>query len=298
MTNYYKYLPVSQQDENWGLHVLNTGCTRINPDQEYPAQTHPGHHYFSWQKGRVLQEYQLVYITRGAGCFESTHCSVTTIQEGTIFLLFPGEWHRFKPDTKTGWDEYWVGFEGKIPENLLQKDFFPIEEPALRTGLHENILQLFKQIIEVTRHEKAGYQPLVSGAVLYLLGIIFSLVKQQSLPADDAVGAIMSKARMLLRSSDYKNVSIETVADELGVSYSWFRKTFKAYTGMAPGQYLLQLRIEQAKQLLTDLSKSVKQIASDLNFESAFYFSALFKRKIGLSPEQYRKKLNQNKFSN
>ncbi|HZX73643.1 MAG TPA: helix-turn-helix transcriptional regulator, partial [Cyclobacteriaceae bacterium] len=63
---------------------------------------------------------------------------------------------------------------------------------------------------------------------------------------------------------------------------------FKTYTGISPGQYLLQLKIERAKMLLADPTKSIKTISYELNFESMFYFSKLFKEKTGLSPENYR----------
>ncbi len=291
MTNYYKYLPFSQQDEDWGLHVLNAGCTRIEKGQEYPAHTHPGHHYFNWQKGRVLREFQLIYIAKGGGFFESLHCKKTTITEGSVFILFPGEWHRFRPDPAIGWDEYWVGFNGNIATSLLKNSFFPLDEPIKQVGLRESILLLFAEILETTRHEKAGYQPLISGAVLHLLGTIYSLIRQQKLPSDDVTETIIGKARALLRSGEYNKLSFEKLANELGVSYSWFRKTFKAYTGMAPGQYLQQLRLEQAKIMLTNTIKPLKQIADDLNFESAFYFSSLFKKKMGVSPEQYRRQI-------
>src|SRR5262245_30587507 len=114
MVNYYKYLPVSEEDENWGLSVLNTGCTRIKPGTAYPNSTHPAHHYFNWVKGRVLQEYQVIYITKGSGQFDSKSAGTVTVQEGSVIFLFPGERHRYKPDAKTGWDEYWVGFNGPI----------------------------------------------------------------------------------------------------------------------------------------------------------------------------------------
>ena len=289
MTNYYKYLPLSQQDEDWGLHVLNTGYNRIAANQEYPSPTHPGHHYFNWKQGRVLQEYQLVYITNGNGYFESTHCSQKKIQAGTVFILFPGEWHRFKPQPSTGWDEYWVGFDGSILKKLFGKKFFPLTGAILDIGLHDNILTLFNDIIKASEAEKAGYQPYISGAVLHLLGQVYMLAKQQSIPLDDQAEAIVNKAKILLRNGIDCKLSISEVAKELKVSYSWFRKTFKTYTGIAPGQYLQQLRVEQAKLLLRDRSVSVKSIAYDLNFASAFHFSALFKAKTGLSPAQYQK---------
>ena len=81
MKNYYKYLPVSQEDENWGLHVLNAGYNRIPAAQLYPPQDHPSHHYFNWEKGRTFDEYQLIYISNGEGLFESACCGLQTISE-------------------------------------------------------------------------------------------------------------------------------------------------------------------------------------------------------------------------
>src|SRR5688572_10682324 len=143
MINYYKYLPVSEEDEKWGLSVLNTGCTRIGPGTVYPYATHPAHHYFNWSKPRVLQEYQVIYITKGTGIFNSKTAGNQSVQEGSIILLFPGERHRYKPDEKTGWDEYWVGFNGPIVHNLLSKKFFTPAQPILHIGYHEQLLNLF-----------------------------------------------------------------------------------------------------------------------------------------------------------
>jgi hypothetical protein len=94
--------------------------------------------------------------------------------------LFPGEWHRFKPNQKTGWDEFWVGFKGDIIENLATHQFLSKENAVLDIGLHEIIIRLFTDIIEKTKEERTGYQPLVSGIVMHLLGEIHSLTKQQT----------------------------------------------------------------------------------------------------------------------
>jgi AraC-like DNA-binding protein len=291
MLNYHKYLPTSPEDESWGMHILNAGCNRIGKNIAYPAVDHPAHHYFNWSKGRVLDEYQLIYISRGQGFFESLKCGAQEVREGTVLLLFPDEWHRFKPDKKTGWDEFWVGFKGKIIENLAAQQFLSKENPILDIGLHESIIQLFTDIIEKTKEERTGYQPLVSGIVMHLLGEIYSLTKQQSFTPEDNTAAIITKAAIILRTNIDNNIMMEKVAEELNVSYAWFRKAFKNYTGIAPHQYMLQLRIENARMLLSDPSHSIKEIAAQLNFESAFYFSRLFKEKMGVGPEQYRKNL-------
>ena len=290
MHNYYQYLPLSDEDEKWGLSVLNTGCTSIQANQHYPYEGHPAHHYFTWNDGRILNEYQLIYIARGEGIFESSGFSKKKVSEGSVIILFPGEWHRFKPKASTGWDEYWVGFRGDVIDNLIKKQFFHPEEPVLNVGLKEEILILFTDIIEHTKSEKTGYQPLISGAVLYLLGSIHSFVKQKKFENENTVEITVNKARFLLRTKIDEDVTMSLIAEQLQVSYAWFRKMFKLYTGIAPQQYLIQLKIEKAKMLLRNPFKSVKEVAYDLNFDSPFYFSKLFKEKVGLSPDQYKRK--------
>jgi AraC-like DNA-binding protein len=127
---------------------------------------------------------------------------------------------------------------------------------------------------------------------MYLLGEIHSLTKQQRFHGEDMTESIINQARIIFRTNIEQDIAMEKIAEELNVSYAWFRKAFKTYTGIAPHQYLLQLKIEKAKMLLLDQSKTIKEIAFDLNFESAFYFSKLFKGKIGISPKLYRKNIN------
>lgn len=295
MINYYKYLPLSEEDEKWGLSILNAGCTRIGSDESYPYNHHPEHHYFNWDSGRVLNEYQIIYIIRGNGYFESKSIQHTIVKEGSLIVLFPGEWHRFKPDEKVGWDEYWVGFKGEIIENLVKNIFFNCKDALIHIGIKEQILNLIIEIIENTKEEKAGYQPLVSGALLHLLGYIHSILRQQQFTEENHIGIIINKARTLLRQRIDEEVVMEDIAKELNVSYSWLRKIFKSYTGIALGQYLIQLKIEKAKILLSNPSKTIKEIAYDLRFESCFYFSRLFKEKTGFSPEKFRNSIDPTK---
>lgn len=292
MINFYKYLPLSDEDEKWGLSILNSGCTRIAAHESYPYNQHPEHHYFNWNSGRVLNEYQLIYITRGKGYFESQSMQLTVVEEGSLILLFPGEWHRFKPDEKVGWDEYWVGFKGEIAENLARNKFINCKDALIYIGIKEEILGLITQIIENIKEEKAGYQALVSGTLLHLLGYIHAMLKQQLFTKENHVEIIINKARILLRERIDEEVVMEDIAKELNVSYSWLRKMFKSYTGIALGQYLIQLKIERAKILLSNPAKTIKEIAYDLQFVSCFYFSRLFKEKTGLSPEKFRNSID------
>ncbi len=289
MENYYKYLPLSVRDQAWGLSVLNAGCTRILPNQPYPFSSHPSHHNFTWTNGRVLQEYQLIYITKGEGLFESAAAGSLAVTAGTVLLLFPGEKHRYKPRPETGWDEYWVGFRGSMVDQLSAQGFLRPEKAWLAVGFDEYLLGIFLEIIEQSKKEKAGYQPLMAGAVMHLLGRLQAVQQQQYFAGKD-VEVIVNKAKLLFKANLHQPVGVEEVARELGVGYSRFRKLFKTYTGIAPNQYHIQLKIQRAKELLLIPEKSVKEIAYELQFESNFFFSKQFKDKTGLTPAEYRRK--------
>jgi DNA-binding IclR family transcriptional regulator len=83
---------------------------------------------------------------------------------------------------------------------------------------------------------------------------------------------------------------IEGVADELHVSYSWFRKAFKKETGLSPKGYFLRLKLDRAKKLLSEGDETISETAERLGFESANYFSVFFKSRTGLTPSQFQKK--------
>ncbi len=289
MINFYKYLPVSKEDESWGLTVLNTGCTHIEATKVYPFSNHPAHHHFNWNSWRILHEYQVIYITRGKGVFESESTNQIDVKAGTVIILFPHERHRYKPDPETGWDEYWVGVKGGIIDNLVTSRYLRPENPVLYIGFDEAILDVYNCIIEKTKQEKPGYQPLVSGAVLHLLGACHAAIKQNMIENKEEQ-TIINRAMVLFRSNINNDYSAEQAAQDLCVGYSWFRKLFKNYTGLSPGQYYLQLRIEKAKDLLRNTDVSIKEISIDLNIASEFYFSKLFKEKTGYRPTEYRKR--------
>lgn len=63
---------------------------------------------------------------------------------------------------------------------------------------------------------------------------------------------------------------------------------FKKYTGIAPHQYHIDLKIMRAKELILTTDKSLKEISYELKFQSIHYFSRLFKKKLGIPPSELR----------
>ena len=82
--------------------------------------------------------------------------------------------------------------------------------------------------------------------------------------------------------------ALPELAHHLGVSYTWFRRTFAHHTGLSPHQYRIQIKLGRARTLLTDTNLTVKEVAFRCGFESEHYFSRLFKRKTGVAPGEWR----------
>ena len=82
-----KYLTISPVDLIWGLAVNSVGRQNVAENEVYPPQGHPTRYLFNTSKGRVLNEYQLLYITKGKGTFASRYGGTVSVKEGTMFLL-------------------------------------------------------------------------------------------------------------------------------------------------------------------------------------------------------------------
>ena len=95
----------------WGILCTTVGYQIVAPRCHYPLSIHPDNYNFK-RYGRILHEYQFVYIVAGSGYFTSDSCATTKVSAGTIIMLFPGERHTYRPDANTGWTEYLVGFKG------------------------------------------------------------------------------------------------------------------------------------------------------------------------------------------
>lgn len=284
-----KYLVCNEHDEQWGLTISTVGYEEISPNEPYPTLGHADGYYFDVDKGRELNEYQMLYNVEGKGVFESTTHSKVEVNEGDVFLLFPGEWHSYCPDPTTGWKQYWIGFKGRNMDDRVRSGFLSSQKPLYHIGYSPQIINLYKDAMKAATEEKAYMQQLLAGIVNHLIGLIYALERNIILNKNQHHVDMMLKAQQCIRESLESTLSIQDIADKMGVSYSKFRKLFKEYTGLSPATYQQDLKLQRAKELLTTTNLSIKEIAYRLNFDSPDYFSAKFKIKTGRKPSEMRK---------
>jgi AraC-like DNA-binding protein len=284
---FFKYVNPGQEDKEWGLYLNCAGKAVIRPGVIYPPPAHPSGYYFTYEKGRILNEFQVHYITEGEGVYEN-RSGRFRIGPGSLLFTSPGEWHRFKPKKSTGWVEHYVGFSGDFAQRIFGRPWFTQKNAVVNVGYREEILDTYYKVFNFVIEEKPGYQQVSAGMVMKLLGYIVSFDRQKDF-SGKRVEKIIQCACFTIRENVEAKIDFQTFAGDNNIGYSYFRKMFKKYTGISPVQYHLDLKILRAKELLLQSDMSIKEISYNLGFQSIYYFSRIFKSKMGVAPSEIRK---------
>ena len=286
MKNYYlKYFPRSPADQAWGLHVTGVGQSRVGAHAHYPPAPHPEGYGYEWPAARVLQEFQCIYIVRGEGIFESEATGQVKVEAGNLCFLLPDEWHRYRPDPETGWDEYWVSFDGDMPRRLLEQGILSPKQAVCDVGLDESFLRCYKDLIYVVEADRIGYRQIAATLAAQLI----ARARASTRVEDDPVQKMLRDAVFYIEQNVDQPINFKQFAKKVNIGYSSFRHEFRRHIGLSPKQYHIQLRISKAKSLLTNTTLTVNAIAEALNFGSPYYFMKLFKKRAEMSPTQWRR---------
>ena len=235
----------------------------------------------------MLQEFAVVYVTRGAGEFDSVATDPMEIREGDAILLFPGIWHRYRPSAEVGWEEYWVTFQGDYANRLYDRCLLNPIEPVIHIGVDDVVHRAFTTLLDRVRSEACGFRPLISASLMEILAGI--LEKNPSNEPADHIRVAVNRAKLAIEGAMGGLPSIKDLVDELELSPSYFYQVFKESTGLTPYQYRLQVQISRAKNLLYNSNLSIKQIGCLVDFPNIDQFSKMFKKKMGMTPSEFRK---------
>src|SRR6185437_15413790 len=283
--DFFTYL-TSDPANDWGIELTTVGYYHAAPRTKYPPPGHPKTHAFDWKTGRRLDEYQLIYVPTGIGCFENRH-QRSEVSAGDLILLYKNDWHRYRPQYSNGWETYWVGFKGPYIEKYVHDRLFTQRESSLRSVGDRSALALsFDQLIALSKRDEPVFKTVALGCFLQI--VAHAATYDEKTIASRRASTISEKAVDAIRQRLFTDVDFHQMAASFGLSYSRFRSLFKGDTGFAPHQFLLNERIACAKRLLKDPTIEVKTVSHRAGFHSPGYFSKLFRRKTGLTPSAAR----------
>jgi AraC-like DNA-binding protein len=291
MKDYFVYLPKKTPSSIWGGVATSTGFTKILPNENYPRHHHPVDHHFNWSKGRILHSFQIILISAGAGIFENAVLPGTQVVEpGTIMILFPEVWHRYRPKPETGWVEHWIECRGPVFDEALRSRLIEPRHSLLKLGSIRDFSDCFERCHSLALIDAMANQDLLSTLGIHLLALI-GQVRRNERGLARAIDDVVQRALMLIALRCHEPLDLKALAAELGVGYSNLRHSFVARVGISPRQHYLNTRIQKAQDLLHNTAKSVKEIAEILGFESPSHFCKQFKNRIGDSPSDWRERL-------
>jgi len=296
--DYFRYVPLRQRDLDWGLYVTGAGCTSMPPGyQSYPVVPHPRTYDFSWKTGRTLPEYQAIYVTWGRGEFESTPTGRVEIGPGTVFLLFPDVWHRYRPSPDTGWDEYWVSFAGDTMDRLVERGFFSAERAVLTTGVEEAILGPFRSLLDRLRGEVTGFPHLIAADTIEILAAILAtagstspeLVAKGPREVATVADRLVADTLRLIWDQSQRDLTVADLERQLPVTRRSLERRFREALGHTIHEEITRCRLERARRLLVKTDLSVKEVAAAAGFPSPDNMGRVFRRLEGTSPQAYRR---------
>ena len=156
---------------------------------------------------------------------------------------------------------------------------------GMRAGIAPHILdELTKKTRESNRKARS-----VDEITANTEALIWAVCREAKRVKSEGECYITSSVKFYLNSHYKESVSIELIADELGVSESSLIRSFRNGTGTTPGAYLASLRMKKAEELLKTTRWTIRRIASETGIQDANYFVKLFKRAYGMTPSAYRK---------
>ena len=252
----------------------------------YPPGEHPPGRAFSWDRGRVLQTLQIIAIRSGTGELEWLS-ERRELQANRVFIIRPGEWHRYRPHQETGWVEDWFELRGLLPDHwlsqgLLKHRFLELEQPS----------RFFESADRLHRlAQTSDYVP--EGVMESHACVLVSELAALQCDTGNTVNRsedreVVAQARKLLTDG----MEVNEVATKLRISYLNLYRSFKRCSALSPKQFAEEARLAKAEAYLLNGDLSIKKVAADLGFNTASHFSLAFKRRYGIAPAAWRAKLN------
>lgn len=232
-------------------------------------------------------DYQLYYIASGKAHFYFNGVE-TVLGKGNMVLFRPNEPQHYAIYSKDDPETYWVHFTGAEVEKLLDYYDMPKGDNVFFSGNSPDYQWLFRQIIQELQLQRANYEDMLNINLRHIFLMINRYQKEGQKIGSEMLDEI-ERATHYFNENYNKTIVIEKYAEERLMTPAWFIHNFKQVTKLTPMQYILTLRINNAKYLLDSTKYNVTQISNAVGYDNPLYFSRLFCKYVGMSPSEYRK---------
>lgn len=257
-----------------GVWVANHFCASYGYHVRRPAGTH---------------DWLLTFTLDGMGCYrldDQPHLC----RAGDVMLLEPGAMHDYATfDQAQPWNFYWVHFLPRphwvewlqLPGRTTGLRGVIIDDAAMKERIEHAFVRLLHDL-----HSSTRFQMDLAATALEEILICIAQHRERTSPQtlDPRIAAVLQR----LNANYREPVTIAALAQQVSLSPSRLSHLFKEQVGRSIIETMVSIRLHQTERLLKYTSLHIGEIAHEVGFQSASYFSRQFKAHYGLSPEAYR----------
>ncbi len=232
----------------------------------------------------------LIYCVEGKGEAMIGHTQYS-ISPGDFFIVPAMMPHSYGANSDHAWTIYWLHFKGKAAESMCAAIIKKFN--GYKGSVNSNLkrIDLFEEIYS---HLERGYSNdnvTYTNMCLWHFMASFMFDTKFNFTNTKKTGEVTSIAIDFMQLHLDKTLSLTEIAAQVNLSVSHFVAVFHKKTGFAPIEYFNHLKIQKACQYLQFTNNRINEISNHLGIEDSYYFSRLFKKLMGVSPNDYRKKI-------
>lgn len=222
-----------------------------------------------------------------------------TLKKGQVVVSNPGVYHKELFDSNINCRELHIGLTNLSLFSNIKKNFIDVGSKNIITlsKYKDEILKNCFEIIEEQKNHTQTSPFMLKSLVMKLLILLHRELNEDIANLNSKEFSFKSREKKSLVESISKylnenytdDISLYTLSKNMYLSPVYISKIFKEITGNSPINYLILIRLSKAKELLEDSKLSIKTIAKMVGYNDPYYFSKLYKKYYGISPNKVRK---------
>lgn len=228
---------------------------------------------------RMQSFFTLHFVLSGSGTLDIGG-KIFYIKQGQMFFIPPGVKMRYYPDMNHPWEYVWFSLTGEKAARYGEMLGFSIAQPVKTVQYFAGIQNRLKRLFQSLTEE--------NGSVFSALSAFYGIMELCN--SDSVATGIHAVKKHIDESFALPGFSVEQLCYDAGLSHAHLLRLFRQTYGVTIIKYVIAKRISLACELLTATDLSVKSVALSCGFADEQHFMKLFKREMGISALQYRKK--------
>lgn len=276
MSEVYEYYAWPAEDLPATVTVAGVEAGRMTSD---------GPVRFLWQL-----DYFCLHVVISGHCTVSSDHGVWQLAPGDAFCLWPRQRIEYAQQSDERWEFCWVQFGGDGSEALARACGFTPARLVINPAFPLRAMQHIQALHTYFK------QPAAARERYQALALLFEVVASFCHPTEpresvDRLALLAQQATTAISSLLHTGLNVSELARHCGVSRATLLRAFQTHIGISPQHYIVQERLRAAQQLLTQTDASIVTIAATTGFANDKYFLQIFRRAMGVTPGEWRRRV-------